>query len=246
MKIIPAIDLKDGKCVRLLRGDFNKVTEYSSDPVKIGRQFSSLAVENLHIVDLDGAKTGLQKNKNIVSRISKLSGLNIQLGGGIRTSEIASNWLSNGVNRCVIGSLAVRDPNLVKTWIDKLGKKRIVLALDVKLNKKDIPMLITHGWIEDSGISLWDCLESYKDTGLQHVLCTDIERDGAMIGPNFELYSEIQSRYPNIKLQASGGVRNIKDLQDLEDLGLSSAITGRALLDGKITKTEILKFQLKE
>ncbi|MAD91621.1 MAG: 1-(5-phosphoribosyl)-5-[(5-phosphoribosylamino)methylideneamino]imidazole-4-carboxamide isomerase [Gammaproteobacteria bacterium] len=246
MKIIPAIDLQGGNCVRLLRGDFNKVTKYSSNPVEIGHKFSSLAVADLHIVDLDGARTGHQENQKIVSKISKLSGLKVQLGGGIRTFENALEWLSHGVDRCVIGSTAISNPELVKTWINKLGIDKIVLALDVKLNKKDTPILTTHGWTEDSDISLWDCLDSYINTGLQHILCTDIDRDGAMTGPNFELYSEMLSRYPNIHIQASGGVRNIRDLQDLNDLGLSAAITGRALLDGRITEMEILKFQLDE
>ena len=131
----------------------------------------------------------------------------------------------------------------MKAWIQEFGTDAIVLALDIKLNEMAEPMLTTHGWTEDSGVSLWACIDDYKDGGLQHVLCTDVAHDGAMTGPNFSLYAEMLSRYPGLNLQASGGVRNIKDLEDLRSLGVSAAITGRALLDGEITESEIASFQ---
>jgi phosphoribosylformimino-5-aminoimidazole carboxamide ribotide isomerase len=243
VKIIPAIDLKDGKCVRLFKGDFNKTTEYSSDPAAVGRRFSALDVEDLHIVDLDGARTGTQDNHSIVAAIAAESGLDVQLGGGIRQRDDVARWLEAGVTRCVVGSIAIKEPETVKQWIAEFGNDAIVLALDIKLNDTSEPMLTTHGWTEESGISLWDSIESYRDVGARHVLCTDVARDGAMTGPNFELYGEILSRYPDLLLQASGGVRGIDDLRKLRELGLPAAITGRALLDGEIGEAEVASFR---
>ncbi len=246
MRIIPAIDLKDGNCVRLYKGDFDRTTEYSSNPAEIGRRFSALNVEDLHIVDLDGARTGTQQNHGIVAAIAADSGLNVQLGGGIRTRENVSAWLNNGVSRCVVGSVAIEQPDTVRTWIEEFGAHAIVLALDINLDDSGTPMLTTQGWTERSGTSLWACLDGYYKAGARHVLCTDIARDGAMSGPNFELYVEILNRYPALQLQASGGVRDIDDLELLRELGLPAAITGRALLDGEITSEEIAAFRQSE
>lgn len=244
MKIIPAIDLKDGKCVRLLKGDFDATTEYSSNPAEIGRRFSALDVEDLHIVDLDGARTGTQQNHAIVADIARETGLRVQLGGGLRGRDDVAAWLENGVARCVLGSVAIRDPGTVTDWFDEFGPEALVLALDVRLDDDGTPLLTTHGWTEDSGISLWECLDAYA--GARHVLCTDVSRDGAMTGPNFELYVEILNRYPALQLQASGGVRDIDDLELLRELGVPAAITGRALLDGQISTEEIQSFRRSE
>ena len=246
MRIIPAIDLHDGKCVRLLKGDFEQTTEYSSNPVEIGRRFSVLEVEDLHIVDLDGARTGTQQNHGIVTEIARETGLQVQLGGGLRGRDDVAAWLDNGVTRCVIGSVAIRDPGTVTTWFREFGADALVLALDVRLDVDGTPLLTTQGWTEDSGVSLWECLDAYASAGAQHVLCTDVSRDGAMTGPNFELYVEILNRYPTLQLQASGGVRNLDDLELLRELGVPAAITGKALLDGHITAEEIASFRRSE
>jgi len=246
MRIIPAIDLKDGKCVRLFKGDFEQTTEYSRDPAAIGRRFSALAVEDLHVVDLDGARSGAQQNAAIVTEIARESGLQVQLGGGIRSREDVARWLDSGVARCVVGSIAINEPGRVKEWIAEFGGDAVVLALDVKLDDAEIPWLTTHGWTRDSEVSLWDCLDAYSDAGAVHVLCTDVSRDGAMSGPNFALYAEILQRYHTLQLQASGGVRNLDDLEMLRELGLPAAITGRALLDGEITEAEVASFRQDE
>jgi phosphoribosylformimino-5-aminoimidazole carboxamide ribotide isomerase len=243
MRIIPAIDLKDGKCVRLLKGDFAKTTEYSNDPASIGRRFSALAVQDLHIVDLDGARTGSQNNESIVKEIAAHSGLDVQLGGGIRERDSIVNWLAAGVRRCVVGSIAIDEPEVVKEWMSEFDVDAIVLALDIKLNASGVPMLTTHGWTKDADITLWDCIEDYRGVGARHVLCTDVARDGAMTGPNVELYTEILRRYPDLQLQASGGVRNVADLRTLETLNIPAAITGRALLDGEISDSEVATFR---
>lgn len=243
MRLIPAIDLKGGKCVRLLKGDFDKTTEYSNDPVAVARRFSTLDVQDLHIVDLDGARSGEQKNRAIVQAIAIETGLDIQLGGGIRDRSIVAEWLESGVSRCVIGSMAITEVDTVSAWLREFGADRLVLALDVNLRDDGTPMLTTHGWTEDAGVSLWECIDAYSGAGIKHVLCTDVSRDGAMAGPNVALYVEILRRYPDLQLQASGGVRHIGDLQQLRLHGLPAAISGRALLDGEITATEVASFR---
>lgn len=242
MNVIPAIDLQGGKCVRLYQGDFEQTTEYSSDPTEIARQFAELAANDLHIVDLDGARSGTQKNRDIIAAIADRSPLSIQLGGGIRNEETVAAWFDAGVSRCVIGSLAITEPDTVKSWIARFGSDRIVLALDVKIEKSGLPMITTHGWTRPSNEALFECIDDFRSVGLQQVLCTDVSRDGAMTGPNFELYASVLSRYPDLQLQASGGVRNIRDLEELRRLGVPAAISGRALLDGKISAEEIEVF----
>jgi phosphoribosylformimino-5-aminoimidazole carboxamide ribotide isomerase len=242
VKIIPAIDLKDGKCVRLYKGDFDKVTEYSADPLGIAARYGTLDVTDLHIVDLDGARTGSQYNRATVSQLCASTGLDVQLGGGIRELETVTAWLTEGVARCVVGSVAVEEPGRVGSWMDEVGVDRIVVALDVTIEDNG-PVTATHGWVRSSGTSLWDTIERLGSFGLRHLLCTDISRDGAMSGPNFDLYAELLARYPDLKLQASGGVRNVEDLERLRELGVPAAITGKALLDGRITESEVAAFR---
>jgi phosphoribosylformimino-5-aminoimidazole carboxamide ribotide isomerase len=241
LKIIPAIDLHDGKCVRLFKGDFNKVTHYSDQPLEIARAYAALRVDDLHIVDLDGARTGSQHNARVVSELCAETPLAVQLGGGIRGGDRVRYWLENGVARCVVGSVAVAQPERVAAWIGDFGTDRIVLALDVTIEEQG-PILATQGWTKSTGVSLWDLLDRYSTLGVTHLLCTDIGRDGAMAGPNFELYAEVLRRYPELRLQASGGVRDIGDIGRLRDIGVPAAITGKALLDGKISAAEVESF----
>ena len=242
MKIIPAIDVRDGRCVRLFQGEFDRETEYSDDPAGVARTFESLGLSRLHVVDLDGARSGQQANQSIVKRIADETQFSVQLGGGIRDAETIRNWLDSGVKRCVIGSAAVTKPAVVKSWLSQLGAEQIILALDVRVDNDGTPTLGTHGWTVDSTFTLWDTVDEYLPHGLIHVLCTDIGRDGALSGPNIDLYREFVDRYPDVRLQASGGVRDIGDLESLRDANVDSAITGRALLDGRITKAEISSF----
>lgn len=246
MNIIPAIDLRNGKCVRLLKGDFDQETEYSSNPVEIGRQFSALDVADLHIVDLDGALTGKQRNRHIVAELVSESGLQVQVGGGIRSRDDVADWLGKGVTRCVVGSLAVREPELVMSWLDEFGNDALVVALDVRIEAAGRPVLTTQGWTEETDTSLWECLDEFEKAGAKHILCTDVLRDGTLTGPNFDLYVEILNRYPALQLQASGGVRNIDDLELLRELGVPAAISGKALLDGRITSEEVRAFRQSE
>ena len=245
MKVIPAIDLQGGKCVRLFQGDFAQTTEYSDDPASVARQFSELGSTDLHIVDLDGARSGTQDNRSIISTIAAESNLVIQVGGGIRDKQTVEDWLAAGVSRCVVGSLAITEPDAVKSWLVAFGADKIVLALDVKIEEDGVPMITTHGWTRTADTSVYESILDFRSVGLRHVLCTDVSRDGAMTGPNFELYSSMATRFPDLQIQASGGVRHIEDLERLRRLGIPAAITGRALLDGTISRAEMLSFQQK-
>ncbi|MEM9208165.1 MAG: 1-(5-phosphoribosyl)-5-[(5-phosphoribosylamino)methylideneamino] imidazole-4-carboxamide isomerase [Pseudomonadota bacterium] len=246
MNVIPAIDLRGGRCVRLLRGEFDQETEYHNDPAAIAalaQTYGSLGVEHLHLVDLDGARGDGQVNRGLVTTLTQAAPLRVQLGGGIREQSTLESWFDAGVDRCVIGSLAISDQSLVAGWLRSLGPERIVLALDVRIGDEGTPWITTHGWQKTSDTSLWDCIGDYVPVGLRHVLCTDVSRDGAMSGPNVDLYREIVRRFPDISLQASGGVRNRSDLEALRETGAVAAITGRALLDGSLTRTEVAAFQ---
>jgi phosphoribosylformimino-5-aminoimidazole carboxamide ribotide isomerase len=242
MIVIPAIDLKDGSYVRLQQGDFNRQTHYGDDPVGLARRYREIGFNCLHVVDLDGAQSGEQKHRGIVSDMVQKSGLSVQLGGGIRSRESVGQWLDSGVARCVVGSVAVTDPQEVADWLTAFGAERIVLALDVQTDGVRPPLLATHGWVRTSDLTLWECLDGYRRVGLRHVLCTDIGHDGTLSGPNVELYRDLRCRYPEIELQASGGVRDLADLEELSALGCAAAITGRALLDGRLTAEDVSSF----
>jgi phosphoribosylformimino-5-aminoimidazole carboxamide ribotide isomerase len=196
----------------------------------------------LHIVDLNGARSGRQGNQEIIRNVIDSSDMNIQIGGGIRAESQLKAWFDAGVARLVIGSLAIIRPRLVKDWLGTYGPEKIVLALDVAVDDDGVPQVATHGWTRSGGMTLWQCIDRYLPKGLRHVLCTDISRDGAMTGPNLGLYEQVLERYPHLLLQASGGIRGFDDLQALKRIGAPAAISGRALLDGKIKTTEIATF----
>jgi len=242
MNILPAIDLRNGQCVRLYQGDFAQQTNYPQDPVELAQEYESMGIDALHIVDLDGARSGQQQNQDIIRKIIESSTLNVQLGGGIRTDAQIESWFDCGLARVVIGSLAVTEPSRVRDWLATYGPERMVLALDVNVNPAGVPYLATHGWRQAQDMTLWHCLADYQSAGVKHVLCTDISRDGAMTGPNLDLYQDLVNRCPDILFQASGGIRNIDDLRALQKIGAQSAISGRALLDGNITAQEIATF----
>lgn len=243
MNIIPAIDLHNGSCVRLYQGNFAAATTYSDQPADVARRFSDLGFSWLHVVDLDGARDGAQSNQDSIRAIAQAADMSIQLGGGIRDRATLEQWYAAGVDRCVLGSVAVTEPDRVRGWLDEFSGERIVLALDVRIDDGGVPWLATHGWARTSDVTLWDCLDRFSGSGLEHVLCTDVGRDGALCGPNLELYSEFVQRYPALSLQASGGVRHIEDLASAAQTGAAAAITGRALLDGRISRQEIASFR---
>jgi phosphoribosylformimino-5-aminoimidazole carboxamide ribotide isomerase len=240
--VIPAIDLKDGRCVRLFKGEFEQVTRYEQDPLKLATAYRDAGCKLLHVVDLDGARDGRPANEKIIRSLGTVQGLALQVGGGLRNEALVEAVLESGVSRVVLGSVALVRPQAVADWLLDYGAGRMVLALDVRIDVGGVPRLASHGWTRDTGQDLWTVLEFFVKTGLRHVLCTDIERDGAMTGPNLDLYRQCVARYPKLAFQASGGIRHVGDLGALEDAGLHGAIVGKALLDGNIKLEELRPF----
>lgn len=241
MELIPAIDLKDGGCVRLFQGRFDEVTEYPADPVSLALRYAGIGARWVHCVDLDGARDGAAGNLETIRRMAAELPGGLQVGGGIRDRAAAQTLLDAGVGRVVIGSVAAEDPPAVIEWLAELGPERLVLALDVNCEAGE-PMLVSRGWTEQSELSLWRALERYGEAGARHVLCTDVSRDGAFTGPATDLYRACAQRFPDMCFQASGGVRDAADLEALAVTGASAAIVGRALLEGRISEQELEPF----
>jgi len=242
MEVIPAIDLLGGKCVRLYQGDFARVTHYANDPVVLAESYREAGMKRLHLVDLDGARTGLPGNLDTVRRLAALDGLAVQVGGGIRDQATAESLLNAGAARVVVGSVAVSDPAKVTGWLRVAGAERYVLAFDVRLQPGGSPLAVTHGWQESSDQTLWRLIETYLDAGARYFLCTDVGRDGTLAGTNNALYAECASRYPSARIIASGGLSCAADLPGLAATGVHAVVTGKALLDGRLTLTEIRQF----
>jgi phosphoribosylformimino-5-aminoimidazole carboxamide ribotide isomerase len=240
MEVIPAIDLLGGAVVRLHKGDFERVTRYAADPVALAERYLAAGLTRLHAVDLDGAKTGEPVNLPVIQAFAA-SGLKVQAGGGIRTIARLETLLTAGAERAVIGSVAVQTPDEVIGWIHTVGAQSIVLAFDVRLTN-GTPVPQTHGWTRSSTVSLWQLLDRYLDTGARDVLCTDIDRDGTLEGPNVPLYKECTRRYPGVRFIASGGVGRAADLPALAAAGAAGVVSGKALLDGRLTLEEIEQF----
>jgi phosphoribosylformimino-5-aminoimidazole carboxamide ribotide isomerase len=191
-------------------------------------------------VDLDGARTGRSGNLDLVAQAASAVSCGLQAGGGVLDESTIARYLDVGVDRVVVGSVAVEQPDTARRWLREVGRQKIVLALDVRMDGGDgTPMLVTRGWTAGTHTSLWGALDQLEDSGLNHVLCTDVSRDGTMSGPALDLYAECVRRYPGIAVQASGGVRNAADLEALADTGVAAAIVGRALLDGRISDEEL-------
>lgn len=240
MNIYPAIDLKSGACVRLYQGCYDKVTVYQKDPVLLAQSFAEQGARILHVVDLDGAKQGSSINLDLIEKITKESGLQIQTGGGIRTEEQIRDLLNKNIARVVLGSVAVLQPNVVKNWLQEFGGEKIVLALDIRMDENNFPKLALHGWQTESEKNLWDLLDEYQDTPLKHVLCTDIHQDGTLQGPNLKLYQDCVKRYSQLHFQASGGIGHLKDLRELSAVPVAGVIVGKALYENKFTLPEAL------
>ena len=242
MLLIPSIDLRDGHSVRLLRGDFAAETRYQQSPHELLTHYQRLGAPWLHVVDLDGARDGLLVNRDIIRQLAAQRGVQLQVGGGLRDLAAVEDLLSHGVARVVIGSAAVERRDEVAAWMRRVGSERVCLAFDVQLDTQAMPRLRIHGWRQHSALSLWDAVAGFLDDGLTHVLCTDIDRDGALGGPNVALYSEALLRFPQIQWQASGGIGSVADLAALAAHGVPSAISGKALLEQRISPEEMRPF----
>jgi phosphoribosylformimino-5-aminoimidazole carboxamide ribotide isomerase len=243
MEIIPAIDLLAGRCVRLYQGDFRQVTEYETDPLVLANRYRDAGARRLHVIDLDGARSGTAANREIVRTLAAQTGMAVQVGGGIRSLEALQALVDAGIDRVVVGSVAVKEPQAVCGWLRAVGAERLVIGLDVRVDGPGgAPEALIHGWQEGGGLSLWDLAKLYAAAGARHVLCTDIARDGTLGGPNLDLYAECVRRFPGIGWIASGGLGSAADLAPLAATGVASVVTGKALLDGRIDLEEIRRF----
>ncbi len=240
--LMPAIDLRHGRCVRLHQGDFSAETRYEHEPHELLLRYRSLGASWLHLVDLDGAQDGVLANRAVIVALASQRAVRLQVGGGVRSAAVIDDLLRHGVERVVVGSAAVERPEEVAEWLARFGRERICLAFDVRTETDGEPRVSTHGWTQASGLTLWEALGCLPPGSVRHVLCTDIERDGAMSGPNLALYAAALARCPQLAWQASGGVRNAADLRALARIGVAAAVSGKALLEERITPEELRPF----
>ena len=237
IEIIPAIDLVGGRCVRLCQGDFDRVTVYSDDPLKMAKKFERFGLRRVHMVDLDGARSGKPANLGVLRRVAARTDLSIDFGGGITSESDLENVFAAGASIANIGSLAVKHPETFLSWLEKFGNDRILLGADCRNG-----MIAIDGWQTATDFSVIEFLKEKCSSGLQKAFVTDIARDGAMSGPSIELYQQILNAAPGLELIASGGVRTIQDVQSLDDVGCSGVIVGKAIYEGRISEEELSRY----
>ena len=238
--VYPAIDVREGRVVRLRQGDYAEETRYGDEPLAFATRYADAGARWLHLVDLDAAKAGGYTLQALLRDIAATTSLRVQTGGGVRSRDDVAALLDGGASRVVIGSLAVRDPASVLAWIDEFGSERITVALDTRRDADGVWRLPVHGWTETASETLNDLLRRYADGGLKHLLCTDIDRDGMLSGPNIGLYRDVCAAHPSLQLQASGGVRDVADVIAARTAGCSGAVLGKALLEGRLSLAEAL------
>lgn len=237
MEIIPAIDLIDGKCVRLTQGDYDKKTIYNENPLEVAKQFEEIGIKRLHLVDLDGAKKGEVVNLKTLEQIASNTELIIDFGGGIKSEESLNNVFNSGANLATIGSLAVKEPELFFDWIEKYGAGKVMLGADVKSEK-----IAISGWLKTTDINVYDFIKINHQKGIKNVFCTDITKDGMLQGPALDLYMNIMKEVPGLKIIASGGISGMDDIKSLKQIGCGGAIVGKAIYEGKITMNELKNY----
>ncbi len=235
MTIIPAIDIINGKCVRLTKGDYAQQKIYNENPVEVAKQFADAGLQRVHIVDLDGAKAGKIVNLGVLESIAAVTNLIIDFGGGIKNINDVSNVFSAGASIATIGSLAVKHPEIVEEWLMEFGADKFLIGADVLEEKIKIS-----GWLEDGGIDIFTFIGKMIGLGAHNIFCTDISKDGVMAGPSVDLYKKIIEQHPEINLIASGGVTTINDVVELKAIGCSGAIIGKAIYEGNITLQQLL------
>jgi phosphoribosylformimino-5-aminoimidazole carboxamide ribotide isomerase len=240
MQIIPAIDLRAGSVVRLAQGDYARETRYPVEPLALARDYAAAGARWLHVVDLDGARSGALENLHTIKALAGTT-LRIQAGGGVRDERDVLRLFDAGATRVVVGSLAVREPEAVEGWIARHGAARICVALDTRADAQGCWTLPVKGWTEASGAALDTLALRFAGAGARHLLCTDISRDGMLSGPNLDLYAHLRAIVPSLAVQASGGVRGVDDLGALRATGVAGAILGRSLLEGRLSVAEALQ-----
>lgn len=234
MKVIPAIDLINGECVRLTKGDYDTKKVYDKNPVEMVKRFLDKGFDRVHVVDLDGAKAGFPVNAPTIERMAKVDGVRLDVGGGIKTEEALNNLFSIGVDLVTIGSLAVQKPEILKNWLTTYGASHFILGADVKGEH-----IATNGWLTTSEMTLNSFIDYYFSLGVGQFLCTDISRDGMLQGPAIDLYVNILNRFPDLYLIASGGVSNFGDLMELKNKNIPAVVVGKAYYEGRITLEEM-------
>ncbi len=237
MQIIPAIDLIEGKCVRLTEGDYAQKKIYNEDPLEVAKAFEGIGLMRLHLVDLDGAKAGEVVNWKVLDKIANQTKLKIDFGGGIKKESTLKSVLEAGASFATIGSLAVKNRNIFEQWIERFGADVFMLGADVFEEK-----IAIGGWLEKTNIDVFAFMQSYMEKGLHQMFCTDIQKDGKLQGPSIDLYKKIILKFPTLQLIASGGVSNLQDLKDLRTIGCSAAIVGKAIYENRISLDELSKF----
>jgi len=236
MEIIPAIDIIDAKCVRLTFGDFNQKKVYNENPVEVAKMFEDAGINRLHLVDLDGAKSGKIVNYKTLEKVATQTKLTIDFGGGLNSNEDLKIAFSSGASMVTGGSIAVKNPDIFMEWLNLYGSEKIILGADVR----NLVVAIK-GWQEDSELTINDLLKQYQPQGIQKVICTDISKDGGMKGPSFELYQQLMTDFPDLKFIASGGVTTIDDVIKLKEMNMYGAIIGKAIYEGTIKLSELSK-----
>mgnify|MGYP000090203215 FL=1 len=237
IEFIPAIDIIDGKCVRLSQGKYDSQKVYNENPVEVAKEFVAYGISRLHVVDLDGAASHHVVNYRVLDRIASQTSLIIDFGGGVKSDEDLAIAFENGAQMVTLGSIAVKQPDLFCQWLDKYGNDKIILGADVKDNK-----IAISGWKEESSQELMPFLDYYIKKGITKVLCTDISRDGMLEGPSTPLYKDIMTAYPELHLIASGGVSSLDDILKLHEAGIPAVVVGKALYEGKISLRELSRY----
>ena len=237
MQIIPAIDIIDGKCVRLTEGDYEQKTIYNENPLEVAKAFEAAGIQRLHLVDLDGAKAGAVKNWKVLETIALNTKLVIDFGGGIKTGEDVALVFERGATLATIGSIAVSNPALFLSWVDMYGADRFFLGADVKDN-----CIAVNGWMQTSSTNIETFIGDYLSKGITHIFCTDVSKDGRLEGPSTILYQSLIQAFPNLQLVASGGVSSLQDLEALDQIGCSGAIVGKAIYENRISLESLQQF----
>ena len=237
MKIIPAIDIIDGKCVRLTQGDYGQSKVYRDDPVDVAKEFEDADLKYLHVVDLDGAKKGKVVNWKAIEDIITKTSLEIDFGGGVKTEEEVERLLDMNINQINIGSLAVKEPDKFISWIKNFGASNFILSADVKEEQIKVS-----GWVEDTKMNIYDLVTKFQSEGLEFVTCTDISNDGMLQGVNLALYKKLKNRFSTLKIIASGGVSGMEDLEKLKYIGVHGVIVGKAIYEKRIKLSELANF----
>lgn len=237
IEIIPAIDIIDGRCVRLSQGDYAQQTTYEADPVDMVKRYADSGVKRVHVVDLDGAKAAFPANLGLLERMAGVNGVNIEWGGGLKSDEAVRAALDSGATYAIVGSIAATSPDLFAVWLEQFGAERMVLGADVRAGRVAIS-----GWKEELDLSIDDLVKRFLPQGLTQTICTDISRDGMLQGPSFELYARLQSDYPTVDFTVSGGISSMADILRLDEMNLRKVIVGKAIYEGRIALKEIEQY----